>query len=313
LGKLFIEKIEFDVVEHCNLRCYGCSHVSPYFNKSFASFESFKRDVDILKDYIHLERLKLLGGEPLLHPDLNLFMLYAKDSGLADKICIATNGVLLGKQTEEFWNIVDWVDISLYSNLIDTFDDDLYVQLAEKHNVKLRIRRKSLFRDTIMDYPTKDERLTNKIYKTCTIRFFCNTFRNGYYYPCSVAAFIDSYLERLGYKTNFALKDGLKLERKIDLSDSIYNHIHNKQPLNACSFCLGNVGKVIEQRQLTSAEMNNLIKVKRGEECVDKKQLSKSLVIIYLREILHRMPTPIRNVLAGKVGRSIKEKYYKSR
>ncbi len=39
--KVLAHGLEFSVANHCNLPCAGCSHLSPYQDKRFPSFESF--------------------------------------------------------------------------------------------------------------------------------------------------------------------------------------------------------------------------------------------------------------------------------
>jgi molybdenum cofactor biosynthesis enzyme MoaA len=59
---------------------------------TFMSFETFKNIIDNYSDDFELQ---LEGGEPLLHPDLYLFLEYARNSGRCKKVIITTNGILL--------------------------------------------------------------------------------------------------------------------------------------------------------------------------------------------------------------------------
>lgn len=63
--------IKYAVAYHCNLRCSGCVHLSPYSRKHFPSLESFTADLNQLSRGFHAPFIDLLGGEPLLNPEIN--------------------------------------------------------------------------------------------------------------------------------------------------------------------------------------------------------------------------------------------------
>ena len=72
------DKIRFivDIVDHCNLNCKCCGHFSPLAQKSFLDKETFEKDIcrlyELLNGNIHC--LELMGGEALLHPQLEDFI-----------------------------------------------------------------------------------------------------------------------------------------------------------------------------------------------------------------------------------------------
>src|SRR5690348_4435511 len=95
VDKLLRPSVEFNLTEHCNLSCYGCDHASPLLPTRLADLESFQRDLAALSEVFHSREIRLVGGEPLLHPRIVEFMRAARDSGVADSVVIYTNGVLL--------------------------------------------------------------------------------------------------------------------------------------------------------------------------------------------------------------------------
>jgi MoaA/NifB/PqqE/SkfB family radical SAM enzyme len=86
-----LEKVYLEITNVCNLACPFCP---PHGRASaFLSAADYSAIVGKLRGkadllYFHLK------GEPLLHPDLGLFLDIAKDSGLS--VAITTNGTLLG-------------------------------------------------------------------------------------------------------------------------------------------------------------------------------------------------------------------------
>ena len=85
-GKILTKAVEYSVAYHCNLRCSSCSHLAPFQKKKFPSLESFGSDLDKLSSGLHAKDLRLVGGEPLLHPKINDFLKIAKEVGIADTI-----------------------------------------------------------------------------------------------------------------------------------------------------------------------------------------------------------------------------------
>lgn len=91
--------IEINIVEHCNLNCAGCDHFAQLAEPFFIDLEILKDELVILKSQIPTIRaIRLIGGEPLLHPQLleicKMVRTIFPDSDYT-QISIMTNGVLL--------------------------------------------------------------------------------------------------------------------------------------------------------------------------------------------------------------------------
>src|SRR5579872_1897630 len=95
-----MSNLEWDLVDHCFLKCINCSHQSPIKEKYFLGIDELKRDIAVMKQYVHSEQLSCLGGEPLLHPEIVTIAKIMKESGLGDRLNIDTNGVLLERMTD---------------------------------------------------------------------------------------------------------------------------------------------------------------------------------------------------------------------
>lgn len=86
------KRLYIDITNRCNTDCPFCCMYSGTGNKRDMDFETYKKIIDGCgKEF----ELQLEGGEPLLHPDLYLFMEYARSTGRCRKILILTNGILL--------------------------------------------------------------------------------------------------------------------------------------------------------------------------------------------------------------------------
>lgn len=102
-----LEELQFEVhlVEHCNLNCCGCDNFSPLAEKSFLDRMKFENDLDRLSAIFKgkAKRIYLLGGEPLLHPEIESFFEIARKYFPKTEIALITNGILLEKKNEVFW------------------------------------------------------------------------------------------------------------------------------------------------------------------------------------------------------------------
>ena len=76
--------------------------------------KEFQRDLAVLSQVLHLNELKLLGGEPVLIPDLLEFLRCARASGLAEEITLITNGLLRHRCYPATFELIDRLQVSLY-------------------------------------------------------------------------------------------------------------------------------------------------------------------------------------------------------
>src|SRR5689334_7753996 len=108
------EGLELNATLHCNLRCRSCSHLSPLYKKAVADPAETRAMLATLARSYHASFTKILGGEPLLHPDLMGLIEAVRSSGVSDTILVCTNGVRLDRAPAGFWEAVDSVEMSMY-------------------------------------------------------------------------------------------------------------------------------------------------------------------------------------------------------
>ena len=77
---------EINVVHHCNLSCRGCTHLSPIWSKVFVDPKTLLADLRTLAGFYRAEKVGLMGGEPLLHPDILAVMGAVRESGITSAL-----------------------------------------------------------------------------------------------------------------------------------------------------------------------------------------------------------------------------------
>jgi cyclic pyranopterin phosphate synthase len=86
------------VTAACNLRCMGCRYGRDFMVGDRLSLAVMKQVLGDAKD-VGIDRVRLYGGEPLLHPDLPAIVRCS--TGLGLDTYVTTNGVLLQQRFDE--------------------------------------------------------------------------------------------------------------------------------------------------------------------------------------------------------------------
>lgn len=103
--------IDIQLADHCNLNCKGCNHYAPIADPKFCDTDKVIENLSKLRQkgiLRFVDIINLLGGEPLLNPDINNIIEKAGKilKNGKTRLRIMTNGVLLPKMSESFWNMV---------------------------------------------------------------------------------------------------------------------------------------------------------------------------------------------------------------
>ena len=254
------EGIEINAALHCNMACKSCAHLSPLFRKKNANPDMVYRDLEILSPLYHAAYVKIMGGEPLLNPDLLELIKAAHSSGIADEILLPTNGTLLHKLSKELWDAIDCLELSLYpSRLPDKKEIDALKSKAASHKVKLLIHYYDNFRFSYSGNKNGDTSLVQDVYNTCKMAHFwhSHTVLDGWFFLCPQSIFIPQQ----GVDKGWDIKvDGLRISNEPRFANSLYKFLTRSQPLKACEYCLGSVGKLHSHKELRRVEWRPLEK-----------------------------------------------------
>ncbi|MER7014997.1 radical SAM protein [Saccharopolyspora sp. NPDC000359] len=266
------EGIELNVTYHCNLGCASCSHLSPLFRRTNADPAAAAADLALLSRSFQAQFVKVLGGEPLLHPELLTILAAVRESGIAPKILLCTNGILLPRMSEEFWAAVDEVEVSVYPGRELSPDDARLVrQRAERSGTELRVEHYSYFRYSYSEVGTDDPELVSEIYSTCQIAHVwrCHTVFEGYFFKCPQSVFLP---RAIGSPAD-PWADGLEIEQGPGFVDRLLAYLRSSEPLAACRNCLGSAGLRTQHRQLKRKEFREP-QNRSTEDLVDREFLA---------------------------------------
>jgi organic radical activating enzyme len=244
-GMVISDLVELNVVDQCNLSCRSCSHQSPISRNRFLQPGTIERDLRRLSACYRAGTLRLLGGEPLLHPRLAEILHAARASGIARDVRLVTNGILLPRADETLWEALSTVEISSYPGR--SLDEDgrrRVLAAARRWNVRIVGRTYRHFRESYSLHACADPELVTRVYRTCQIAHVwgCHNVHEGHFYMCPQA-----HVLARGQRPPSG--DGIPLVGP-ELGSRLVAYLTSAQPLTGCARCLGSVGRLFEHEYL---------------------------------------------------------------
>lgn len=244
--RLLRPAVECLIVEHCNLACVGCDHASDLLPERFVSAATVQADLEALSTVAHFRELRILGGEPLLHPELVTILEIARQSGVADELVLITNGTRLRTASPEVWDKTDGVWISQYPGVRVPSLPEIQ-EIADRHDVWLWMKDTPQFVQLYRTAQRSNSRLTEFIYRRCLLTHVlsCHVVYEGRYYKCPPSVFMRRRATLLRRDPQgLAEEDSISLHGDDALLDTLQRFVSSQTPLDACSFCLGTMGRM---------------------------------------------------------------------
>ncbi len=223
--------IELHIVDHCNLKCRGCSHFSGLATPYFKPLDEYEQEMAQLS-YItkqNLNIIRIMGGEPLLHPQVVDFCTIARKYFPNSSIVLVSNGILLPHLTDEQINTLNKNNIELcMSNYglklnwdqINKFKRHYFHEKNNMYNIGLKLNGDM---NPITSFSQCD-----------LVRGGWYFFKDGRIYQCCVMANIDYFCSYFNKEIDYSLDD---------ISIDIYNHTIEeiekflRTPHDVCRYC----------------------------------------------------------------------------
>lgn len=242
-----ITSLRFAVVitDVCNLNCKACTTFSPLVREPWmCSVEDYERDIRQLSGALGSDGIdvyKIMGGELLLHPDLVRILQVSRKCLPKDKIEVITNGILLHKMDEDFWNCCRenniGIDITPYPIRLNI---NRIMELGEKYGVQVGCysdgtmqANKDNFRKYTLN-PGCDISNAKKAWQRCFAKE-CPTVLRGRIYRCNFPALCGIINDR--FDVNFEITESDYLEiGKIKDRKEILDFLYYKYG-SFCRYC----------------------------------------------------------------------------
>lgn len=240
--ELNMKYVEVVITTACTLRCKGCSALMPQYKSHYnigidevlRSIQSLMRNVDFI------EKMRLIGGEPLLYPNLYDVLCYIKDEKKINQIDIVTNGTMLIKDPRVIDILKDdkfYVTISDYGAISNKKDE--LVQQLEDNGIRYKMYQRDYWYDfgDVTAHDCVERELREKfLYCNEVVRSRCRSLMHGKLYQCPLSS----------HGTNLGLIPSSEKDY-VDLFDEtisdkqqrkrIFNLLFKAPYTEACKYC----------------------------------------------------------------------------
>lgn len=187
-----LEYLVINILDHCNLRCKGCDHFACIADPYFVPVDTIKRDVERMSEILHGDnviKIAVMGGEPLLHPDLLEILRIIRTNFPYAVIRLTTNGLLLLQQKDSFWKVCREQGVTIVNTKYPlNLDYDKMKEVAGREKVRFQY-----FEDTGDKIVKKSfKKVINlngdndpvKSFAECHISNYGNFLMEGKFYGC---------------------------------------------------------------------------------------------------------------------------------
>ena len=225
-------RAEIHLVHHCNLKCASCLHFSPLCRPWCISLKELEDQLSSIANCV--EEVRLLGGEPLLHPQLGECLRIARKCLPHNRIILVSNGLLFRSVSDDLLQsiIENRIQIRLSVYPIDLDYDKIIEDLKKKGADIAQYVNFSVYSFTRMPLDPMGCFDPKKAFAACAK---CVQIVDGKVFPCPTIAYSNFLNEAFG--THFETvpeKDYLWLK---DVKDEIDVIDFLREPKPFCRYC----------------------------------------------------------------------------
>lgn len=257
--KELIPILHIHLTDHCNLNCKGCDNFSPLSPEVFADLNVVERDcarISFLSGG-KVNEVQLLGGEPLLHPQVASFPGIVRKCFSDTAIKLISNGVLLPKQPEEFWEacrknsieiVVTKYPIKINHDAIEQHVKEQGVQFSFYGSTRAVPKTMQC---SPLDLNGKQD--ARDSFLRCSSANRCVSMDNGRIYTCSLIPYVKYFNAQFGKNLAVTDKDSIDIYKAQSI-DEILEFI--AKPMPFCRYCnrkgtIWDIGYGISKKEIT--------------------------------------------------------------
>lgn len=233
-----IEHIDYHVTDHCNLNCAGCNQFGTLAKPWFIPLEQVQEEWQLIHDKnIEIGRIHILGGEPLLHPDLDKILIFLRELFPQIGIVVYTNGLLLPRLKEKLLPIFKDYNIVLFLSEYPNVNVN-YNEIKRGFPAVEGYRVKNFMSVSLHTNPDFDN---DKSFNSCNhnILWKCRLLKENHIYPCSMIPNVNHLIEYFPELKDTALGRMDIEDNGIDVRTHTAEEVEEflKHSVPACAFC----------------------------------------------------------------------------
>lgn len=228
-----LDVVEVRIIEHCHYRCIACGAFSNIAKKEEYGPENYRRDLTRLTELFEgVNTFRIYGGEPLIAENLYAYMQIAREVLPDAKIELVTNGSMLPRKGNEFFEALQKYAIktviSYYGDNLEKVDQG--IEELRKRNLDVEIIPIRHFY-IMQNFAEGNDPVLNR--KMCVVSI-ASYLHGGRLYPCPYPFSYKHYDKKYG--TQYAcLEDGIDIHRSDVNGEQILRDLN--QPIEFCKNC----------------------------------------------------------------------------
>lgn len=232
--------LQIHLTEHCNLNCRSCAHYSPIAEKEIISLKKLERSYKKLQPYLEtwFSQLELMGGEPLLHPQIEDILLLTRQYFPNIEIHLVTNGIKLSEMPEKFYNACRKNNIKIFISIYPiNLDREKIKNKMEYYGIDYDYYGKYDACKTFTNYRLDPKGKCNPkwAYWCCEFGGRCLQLKDDRIYPCFLSAYAEHLNRRFGTHFIWGEKDYISLDCPIT-EEAFHDFINEAVPF--CRYCV---------------------------------------------------------------------------
>lgn len=233
--------LETMLTQACNLSCTGCTNYSDLGYSGYVRWVDGRRNLEQWLDRIDISDFGLIGGEPLMNPEVRDWIAGCRKLMPDSQLRFTTNGEILHKHMDildllyDVGNIVFKISVHRYDQRLENIIEYIFnkykweivhehgiTRYKSKNNVRFQVNRPQTFIKTyrreyehMLPYDSNPE----ESFKIC-VQQTCPLLYKGRIYKCSTSGLLLDTLLKVGNADNIVW-DQYKKYKGIGLEDSL--------------------------------------------------------------------------------------------
>jgi len=235
--------------------------MSPYVAERTLAVREIERLCNVMAEQFSVDVFKIMGGEPLLHPEITEVLHAIRRTEISKTIRLFTNGLLLHKMNDDFWGALDELTISSYTSApVKPAQLEIAHAKAREFDFVLNVKPVSEFSEVMRADRVHDDHAVRETYEKCWLRHRCLVVRGGRFTMCTRAAYAEEFHHTLLHgehpedRDRSLANDGVPISTP-DLGNALLAYLNRTTPLASCRFCYGGNGPVAAHTQLSKADV----------------------------------------------------------
>lgn len=230
----FLPYLEFHIADHCNLNCKACTHYAGLVREPhFPNLQKFTQDFEQLHKFIDdISRIRILGGEPLLNPEINAYIELTRRLYPRAVIFVVTNALLLPKMPDEFFDTLRRCNVAIHISFYPPLLSKASAIVELLNSKRVLYESDSLIRSFRMPQTLRPHNDAQGMFLQCNSAH-CHNLYDGKMVVCP-ESFTTKYFNEY-YNENLPLDGALDLYETGLTTEKLKRHLLT--PFERCRYC----------------------------------------------------------------------------